>query len=264
MKNKNAVIALAAGILFGGLAFFLLYQKASEMEKKTTPVEILVASRYIATGSFLGSEMVEKKAVPESFISPSAVHDIREVDGLSSLVPISSGEQILSNKFGAGGDSLALTLNPGLRAYTLEVNESSGVGNLLRPGNHVDVLTKTDSKNREVTTFVFQNLEILAVGQKLDIKKRAKSGQGTDPVDSTEPGFSYSTVTLAVTPEQAETFMYLEGHPLKLLLRAPHDDEIVSIPAESDEEIMSRLGHFVPKTQSRKIEVIRANSKQGE
>src|SRR5260221_3087521 len=159
MNNRNSFIALVVGVLFGALAFLLLYQKASEIQQKTTPIEILVASRYISAGSLIKADMIEKKSIPESLVSPSAIHDLHEVDGLMPLVPISAGEQILSNKFGAGEESLAFNLNPGHRAYTIEVSETSGVGNLIRPGNHVDIIAKIESNKRDVTSFVFQNLQ---------------------------------------------------------------------------------------------------------
>ena len=264
MNNRNSLLALAAGILFGGLAFFLLYQKASEIEQKTTPVEILVASHYISPGSLLKADMVEKKAVPESFVSPSAIHDIKEVDGLLTLVQISAGEQIFSNKFGAGEESLAFVLNPGYRAYTIEVNETSGVGNLIRPGNHVDIITKTESNKRDVTSFVFQNIQVLAVGQKLDWRKQPKASQNAASSQGGEFNNGYSTVTLAVTPEQAEVLMFLEGRPLRLVLRAPNDNEIISISPQSESEVMAKMGHFTPKGQTKNIEIIHGNSKQGD
>lgn len=62
--NRNSNIALVIGLISGGLAFFLLYQKASEIEKKATPVDVMVASNYIPAGVFLKSNMVEKKSNP--------------------------------------------------------------------------------------------------------------------------------------------------------------------------------------------------------
>ncbi len=239
MNRRASIISLIVGLLAGCICFFLLFQKTSEMDKKTTPVEVLVATRYIPSGSILMPEMVLKKNIPESYVSPSAVQNITEVSNLLTLVPISAGEQILSNKFGSSGNSLALNLNNGLRAYTLEVNEMSGVGNLIHPGNHVDVIAKITSNKNQITTFVFQDISVLATGQKLAQNEQKNS-------DTAE---IYDTVTLALTPDQAETLMYLEGQPIRLLLRAPNDDEIVSISAKNDSEIISKMGHFIPSNK---------------
>lgn len=242
MSQRASITALIVGLSAGCLCFFLLFQKTSEIDKKTTPIEVLVSARYISPGSILTSDMVLKKSIPESYVSPSAVQNISEVSNLLTLVPISTGEQILSNKFGSSGNSLAFNLNNGLRAYTLEVNETSGVGNLLHPGNHVDVIAKITSNKRQITTFVFQDIQVLATGQKLSQSEQKNS-------DSPE---AYNTVTLALTPDQAEILMFLEGQPIRLLLRAPNDDEIVSIPAKSDSEVVSKIGHFIPSSKATK------------
>ena len=259
MNNQKSFLALAVGVLAGALAFYLLYQNASEIDKKATPVQVLVASDYIPAGIFLKPEMVEKKNIPESYVSPSAIHDLKEVDGLMTLVPLSAGEQILSNKFGAGEETLALTLNPGFRAYTLDVNETSGVGDLLRPGNHVDILAKVDDDKRTMVSFILQNVQIIAVGQKLNWKSSAQkdSSQGQDN------NSSYSTVTLAVKPDEAEMLMDLEGRALRLVLRGPNDEDIVSVPSLSESEVLSKLGHFTPSSRHG-IQIIRGGSKTGE
>lgn len=259
MNKRNTIIALSVGFLFGTLAFYLLYEKASEMEQKTTPVEILVASDYIPPGSILKARMVGKKAVPETFVSPGAIHDLQEVGGLMTLVPISAGEPILSNNFGTAEASLSAALNRGYRAYTLEVNETSGVGNLIRPGNHVDILTRMETDKKVITSFVYQNVQVLAVGQKMIGARRLDRPQETADSQGGDP--DYGTVTLAVIPEQAETLMFLEGHPLRLILRGSGDEEIVSIPSQSEAEVLSKLGRFVPKA-GHNIQIIRGNSKQ--
>jgi pilus assembly protein CpaB len=264
MNPKKSVFALIAGLLFGALSFFLLYQKAQEIEQKTTPTEILFSNCYIPAGSYLKQEMVEKKRIPETFAGPSAIQSIQEVEGLTTLVPISAGEQIFSNKFVSAENSLSFALSPGYRAYTLEVNEVTGIGGLLRPGNHIDILTKTESNKREITAFVFQNLQVLAVGQKLDRLKKLKSNQESLLATEDSEMAGYSTVTLAVTPEQAETLMYLDGQPIRLVLRASNDDEIVSISPKSDSEIIAKLGHFASAPKTRGIEIIRGKSGQGE
>ncbi len=260
MNNRNSLIALVIGVLFGGLAFFILYQNAAELEKKTTPVEVLVAVDYIPAGVFLKPDMVQKKSVPDSYVSPSAIRDLKEVDGMMTMVPISAGEQILSNKFSEGEASLALALNPGYRAYTLAVDETNGIGGLLKPGNHVDILTRLESDKRSVTSFVFQNVSVIAVGQKLGWKPNLSKTSAPAPGDDNS---GYSTVTLAVTPEQAETLMYMEGRPLRLILRGPNDDEIVSVPAQTESDVLSKLGHFTP-TSKRGIQIIRGTSKSGD
>lgn len=260
MNQKNSIIALVTGVLFAALAFYLLYQNASELEKRTTPIPILVATGYIPAGVYLKPEMVERKKVPESFVSPSAIRETKEVEGLMTLVPLSAGEQVLANKFGEGEPTLSLSLNPGFRAYTLEVNETSGVGGMVRAGNRVDILAKIARSGQEWTAFAFQDLRVLATGQRLERMGGPKKGS---EASGTENGSNYGTVTLEVTPEQAETLFFLEGRPLRLVLRAPGDEEVVALGSKTEAEVLGKLGRFTPSARHG-LQIIRGGSKQGE
>jgi hypothetical protein len=68
MNKRASIIALIVGLSAGCICFFLLFQKTSEIDKKTTPVEILVAAHYIPPGSILTSDMIIKKTIPESYV----------------------------------------------------------------------------------------------------------------------------------------------------------------------------------------------------
>lgn len=251
--NKRIVIPMGLGILFSLIAFAFLYQKASDLEKKTTLVPVLFSKTYIYPGQFLSANLVEAKSIPGEYVSPSAIMDIKDVQGEAALAPISAGEQILSNKFALPDASLAWSLKSGQRAFTLEVNEASGVGNMIRPGNHVDILVKLASGNRIVTSFVFQDLYVLATGQKITKSKNLSDS-------SADNATNYNTVTLALTADQAETLMYLEGQNLKLVLRSNNDDETVDLPPITDTEALAKIGHFQHK-EGRSLQVIQGESR---
>jgi pilus assembly protein CpaB len=238
--TRPSLWALCAGVSLAALAFFLLYQKASEIERRSTPVEVLVSTRYIPSQTPLNPSWVEKKKIPEGYVSPGAITDLKQVEGLVTLAPLSAGEQIQSNKFGRSGESLGCFLEPGARAYTLPVEEASGVGGLLNPGDRVDLLVKGPLGNREVTTFLYQDLRVLAVGNRI-------SPGASTPFDETSrvSERAYSHVTLAVSPEQAETLFFLEGRSaLHLALRGAGDDARVNLPPEDGAGLVRRLAGF--------------------
>jgi len=230
MIQKPTGWALAAGIGFGVLAFVLLYQKAAEIEKRSTPVPVLVAVRYIPPGSSVKADWVEKKNVPEAFVSPSALADLRSLEGLVSLAPISSGEQILGNKFGKPGENLSWALDPGFRAFTLAVDDTTGVGGLLSPGDRVDLLYKGSAGGKDATTFLYQNLRVLAVGTRT-----------MSPNDTGASG-GYSNVTLSVTPAQAEELFFLEGRStLRLVLRGRGDEGKIDLPVADEGTVYRKI-----------------------
>jgi pilus assembly protein CpaB len=223
------------------LAFILLYQKASEIEKRSTPVPILIAIRYIPPGSTIQPDWVERKDVPEAFVSPSALADLRSLEGLVSLAPISSGEQILGNKFGKPGENLSWALDPGFRAFTLAVDETSGVGGLLSPGDRVDLLYKGSAGGKEATTFLYQNLRVLAVGTR------------TMAPDASGGPSGYNHVTLSLTPAQAEELFFLEGRSvLRLVLRGRGDEGKLALPAADESTLYRKIrGGASPEADDR-------------
>jgi pilus assembly protein CpaB len=259
MDRKKMVLAATVGLFTGTCAFLILHHKASELEARTTPIEVWVAARYIPPGSRLIEGMAEKRIIPKAFVAPSAINRIEEVEELRALVPFSAGEQLLSNKFGAGYPTLSASLGPGRRAFTVGVDEMSGVGGLLRPGDHVDLMAKISLNGREATSTVLQNIEVLATGRTL--------GRAPDPLQDGEtsaPEDGYGTLTLSVSPEEAEILFHLEGRPKAFALRSPGDEKTVLLSTMTESMIWDRLGRTAKRDKDRTIEVIRSPSEKGE
>jgi pilus assembly protein CpaB len=87
-----------------------------------------------------------------------------------------------------------------MRAVTLEVNEYSGVGGLLTPGSHVDVVQTIRGKSEDAGTVartIVENLTVIAVGRKMSTLS------GGNANGEAEPSLAKS-VTLLATPEEAE------------------------------------------------------------
>jgi len=108
-------------------------------------------------------------------------------------------------------DFLQVVLTPGARAIAIPVATGGASTGILTPGDHVDVILTQNFKNdqssdetrnapltrRSVGETVVQNLRVLAIDT-LDVKT---NGASTNPAN----GNFGRTVTLEVTPDQAET-----------------------------------------------------------
>ena len=87
------------------------------------------------------------------------------------MVPINKGEQITLNKLMQPGvaTGLARQISPGKRAVSMPVSDETGVGRLLKPGDHIDLIATIDppggAKGSTMTKIVAQDLPILAVGE---------------------------------------------------------------------------------------------------
>jgi pilus assembly protein CpaB len=236
MIQRRTLWAVAAGLAFAGLAFSLLHLKAVEVARRSTPIDVLVANRYIPSHTSVRADWVTRRSIPEAYVGPGALTDLRQVEGLVTLAPLSSGEQIQANKFGRSGVALSGALEPGRRAFTLPLDEAGGVGGLLQPGDRVDLLMKGELGGRECAGFLFQDLRILAVGGRV-----RPSGTAPEETASSVAEEGYTHVTLSVSPDQAETLFYLENRSaLRLVLRGEGDGETLRLPPMTESDFRRR------------------------
>jgi pilus assembly protein CpaB len=173
-------------VLFGLLAVFIaqswlnsqaeLRMKSLEAQKK--PVEtqtVVVASKSLRFGNELTSTSLKEIPWPEGAVPAGAFAKIADVLSGSSrrvvLTPIEANETILSSKITGPGQraTLSATLQDGMRAVTIRVNDVEGVAGFVLPGDRVDVaLTRQLDKAAATTDVVLQNTRVLAVDQTAD------------------------------------------------------------------------------------------------
>jgi len=145
--------------------------------------------------------------------------------------------------------SLALRTPAGKRAYTVRIDSLSAVGGLINPGDYVDVIAHMDvpDPNEEgkkvtetVSSMVFQNVQILAVGTNL---------QAPGGYDQQQKARSLN-VTFALTPQEAGLVAFLEKHgKLQLVLRAPAETETEVLQSSNWET----LAEYVLETQGTEL-----------
>jgi pilus assembly protein CpaB len=131
-------------------------------------------------------------------------------------------EPLLEGRLAVKGSGLGLapTIPVGMRAVTVRVNDVAGAAGFVLPGLRVDVLVTghPPTSDSTMTSTVLQNLLVLSAGQAMQSDAR-----GT-PV-------SVSTVTLLVTPGDAETLTLANGEGrIQLVLRNSSDEGIEKTP----------------------------------
>jgi len=202
MRAKT-ILALLFLVSLGVAATVVLRslpQKSEAAAEAAGREEILVATMPLAAGTLLRAPSA---AVREAQLK--ADEEARaEVYGGALREAVSAGEPIRRDPNGRGGivkpgdrDFLQVVLSPGARAVAIPVATTGAGAGLLYPGDRVDmILTQkfNDSAapltRRSVSETVAQNLRVLVIDG-----TDAKAGAGNP---------SASTVTLEVTPEQAE------------------------------------------------------------
>jgi pilus assembly protein CpaB len=184
--RTSTLVMIGFAVLFGLLAVFIaqswlnsqaeLRMKSLEAQKK--PVEtqtVVVASKSLRFGNELTSTSLKEIPWPEGAVPAGAFAKIADVLNGSSrrvvLTPIEANETILSSKITGPGQraTLSATLQDGMRAVTIRVNDVEGVAGFVLPGDRVDVaLTRQLDKAAATTDVVLQNTRVLAVDQTAD------------------------------------------------------------------------------------------------
>jgi len=264
------VLALFLGLLSAVLVFVYLSQSGGGGEATPTgeTKAVVVASQDIAAGTRITEDMVRVRDMSADAVVPQALTTTETVVGSVARFPITADEQILSNRVATGGITVPsgekVPLNyivpEGKRAISINVEQVISAGGLVLPGDFVDVIMVADIKSNlppplnesKLSMTILQNLEVLAVDQTVADVVPEGSGDGTTgtdgdgtvsqrvPIDRPDPNPDASTVTLSVTPSEAQVLALAdEKASLRLSLRPFGEEEQASVSAVSDFEIVS-------------------------
>ena len=228
-ETKLLLISLISGLLAAILFYFFIFQKEKAIMEKVEPVKVIVASKYIPAWSEITKEMIEYGEMPKKWVTEAHIFDEKKVLKKVSMAPFIKGEPILINKITERGEDLDTAVPLGLRAISINVDETTSVGNMIKPGAYVDILlTYEDSKEKKLcTATILQAIKVIAVGSNFNFASKETS---------------YSTVTLAVTPEEAEIITFSkEKGKLNLVLRPVGDKNIEKIRQISFTDIAQQI-----------------------
>jgi len=182
--------------------------------------EVVVATVNIPARTTVREPMVAVIRVPKGSRHLSATDSLGNVIGRVTTAPLIAGEQVLLARLhGSGQDTgLAFDLAEGYRALSVHINERIAVAYLVRPGDSVDVTVSYEPPALSgdlQSVIMLQDVTVVAIGSE------TRHGAPA-PVDA-------KTITLALTPQQAERLVWAEDHgSIRLLLRPVTDDRHVT------------------------------------
>jgi pilus assembly protein CpaB len=207
---------LVAGLGLAGAAAYQTHGYISGMQAElvearanantATMVNVFLAKRPMTYGEELKRDDVLVAPFPDYAVPANALTDVEQLfpggaDRRVVLRTMDEKEMILSSKLTAPGKEAGITshLSAGMRAFTIPVNQISGVAGFLRPGDHVDVFwSGRRNGNEEFTQLIQSQLRIIAVDQSADM-------------DRSEKVRVASNVTVEATPEQAAALALAQG-----------------------------------------------------
>ncbi|MFN3859495.1 MAG: Flp pilus assembly protein CpaB [Caulobacter sp.] len=121
--------------------------QAAAMAPAESLVPVVAAKADIPFGKKLEAKDLMVLKLPKDAVPEGAYSTINEVTALDGGAPVTlarltAREPLLPAKLSGGGvkANVAATISPGMRAYTIKVDDVSGGGGHVTPGDRVDVL----------------------------------------------------------------------------------------------------------------------------
>lgn len=224
LKGSKKYWAMA--IICGMIAAVLCYQYLQEIKKRYSPddlVPVVIAKMSINKDSQIGGEQLKVEKLPDKFVHPDALHNVKEAADKIAITNVVVGEQILGQKLVSSSDKakrLSYAIPPSKRAVSIPINEISGVSGFIKVGDRVDVVATIDipaansqgvDKNDTYSILTLQDIQVLAVGENPEMTEKKSSATG-------------KTLTLAVSMQEAQPLVLAsERGTLRILLRSPVD-----------------------------------------
>ncbi len=265
MKQKIVlIVAILAGLLAAILTRTYLSSKDAEILnlkldflRQHRVIEALCYCKDLPSGTILTREDLGSIKVPERGLRGQALLEdqANEVIGRKITNGRRQGELVFWSDIEGGNPSsggLADDVHRLKRAVSINASGAAAVSGMVKPNDHVDVIgtfsfpkAGPDGKMLEelVTCTMLQNVLVLATG-----KDTAKTANAFN-----FGGSNYSTVTLEVTPREAEMLVFCEQIKgrLALTLRNRNDTSYEKeLPQVNFEKIRSEIEDLNLKRQN--------------
>jgi len=224
---RRSIISLVLGVVFAAAAlFFLFTSKPATVQTAAMPtVPAMVALKDIDYGTKITPELVKIVQWPANSLPKGAITQASDMfEGPNApriaLRSMAANEIFLQGKVSGFGERpiMSRKVAEGMRAFSVRINDISGVAGFILPGDRVDVMLTRRAKDNEggelATEYLLQNIVVLGVNQ--------------DFSDNREEPQVAKSATLEVSPEDAQKLaLGTQVGSLSLALRnyATTDDE---------------------------------------
>lgn len=237
--DRRFLTVLGVSLVFALVVSAIFYQLTARAGAPTAKApeskemkDVVVAAKPLGIGASIKPGDVKVSKVPIDQFPKGGFSKVEEVMDRPVVSSILLEEAVIVGRLGerGSGQGIAPIIPVGMRAVTVRVTEVVGVAGFVLPGMRVDVLVtgRPPESNDTITTTVLQNIVVLSAGQ-------------TYQPDAKGQAINASTVTVLVTPEQAEllTLAGNEGR-IQLVLRNGSDHGIEKTNGRQLAELFGR------------------------
>lgn len=268
MRRRLLVIVAIASVI-GIVTAFLVYRTITQNVGLAgqSAEQVVVAAVNMPVGETVTGQHVRLSSWPKDAVPQGALRSLAEAEGQVVRASLVVGEPLLRAKlldpeFAALGGLLPMLVPEGLRGVTIKVDEAVRESGFVQPNSRVDIVVsmRSERSSERVGKVILQNIPVLAAGQIVEM-------QGNKPVKVT-------TVTLALTPEQAERMALAQAESkgkVILATRNLRDNRVVKTAGITKARLLSpsnskptkarvtdRAPLRVPKVETHTVAVLRA------
>lgn len=238
------MVSMVAALLAAVVIFTVIRNFQAQLREARKPPElkeIIVAKRILWPGETIEPDDLDRKLYPPRFIPPEAIPVAESAIGRVPLERILGGEFVRDERLAnrEAGRGLNAIVPAGMRAISLDISGGSAVAGFLNPGNYVDILVTIHDGEKVLNTItLLQAVTVLAVNDRLGNAKRltAEEEKAAKQNKSAKKKKVRPSITIAVTPDQAEKVIYAnEQGSITLTLRNDID-----VTAVEEHEAMNK------------------------
>jgi pilus assembly protein CpaB len=239
-------LVLIVGMALAGAAVYMIQGYIAQTElalkkerdfnaKAGKLVEVYVFNKALKYGDALKPEDVQliywpEKSLPETIFREEAVLFPENAKGPRYIMRNTEAfEPVLASRVTEPGELAGLTakLQPGMRAFQIEVNVASGVAGFVQPDDFIDIYWtgRPNGAESESTRLIESSIQIIAVDNAFNEGQVSSSS-------------SARTVTVAATPEQVARLTQAQSSGRLTMSLVGSGAQVVSESIEVDTDAM--------------------------
>jgi len=195
------------------------HERLVEAQRPDETIVVPVASRVLIPGMTIEESDLTQMVVPVVYRNQRFITEPVDLLGRVVRQRVLPGEFFREERLADrnAGTGLVALIARDMRAYQLPVKGAAAIEGFLDPGNSVDVIVTVNHSNEVESRILMEAIQVLAIDDRL------KAAMYLDD-DADDERSRRSTVTVAVTPEQAEQLaMSVEIGEIDLALRRNSD-----------------------------------------
>lgn len=251
------VAAGVVSILLGLMVYFAMSgddEKAAE-KPQTNLVQVVAAKQDIPERTVVKEDMLKVVEVPSELVPEGAFRDVADAVDHPTSTAIQQGDIMTSRKVYVDIRMAGFTgiIPPDCRAVTIPINDVTGVSGFAHPGDYVDIMIISGTKENGVNgRIILQDVLLLGINRTADLPNTPtgdsskKDGSQQDDAGSQAVGSvntkassdTMATATVALKPADAlklaaasqEGTLYLVLRPFKPRDMYTFDTDYAGVP----------------------------------